>query len=178
VERFTSAELEALQIAQPELPDELGDRAADVWEPLLAIADRAGGEWPKRARQAALVLSAKQASEDDSLGVRLLGDTRVVFLQRDADRIFTEELLNALAQIDDAPWGDWYGKRISSRKLAQLLKPYGIRPKTIRIGEVTKSGYERGWFADAWSRYLPESDDAGEELQPVPPRVGDGELPF
>jgi Protein of unknown function (DUF3631)/Toprim-like len=178
VERFSSTELEALQQTEPELPEELGDRAADVWEPLLAIADRAGGEWPRRARQAALALSAKQTSEDDSLGVRLLGDSRAVFLRRDAERIFTEELLEGLAQIDDAPWGDWYGKRISPRKVAQLLKPYGIRPKTIRIREATKSGYERGWFADAWSRYLPESDEAGGELQPVPSPVGDGELPF
>jgi Protein of unknown function (DUF3631)/Toprim-like len=179
VEHFASAELEALQLAEPELPEELGDRAADVWEPLLAIADRAGGEWPRRARRAALALSAKQTSEDDSLGVRLLGDSRAVFLRRDAERIFTEELLDGLAQIDDAPWGDWYGKRISPRKVAQLLKPYGIRPKTIRIGEATKSGYERGWFADAWSRYLPESDEAGgEQLQPVSAPVGDGELAF
>ena len=62
--------------------------------------------------------------------------------------------------------------------MAQLLKPYGIRPETIRIGEATKSGYERGWFADAWSRCLPESDEAGGELQPVPSPVGDGELPL
>jgi Protein of unknown function (DUF3631)/Toprim-like len=178
VERFSSAELEALQEAEPELPEELGDRAADVWEPLLAIADRAGGEWPQRARQAALALSAKQANEDDSLGVRLLGDSRAVFLQRDADRIFTEDLLDELAQIDDAPWGDWYGKRISPRKLAQLLKPYGIKPKTIRIGETTKSGYDRGWFADAWGRYLPESDEPARELQPVSSSVGEAELPF
>lgn len=32
------------------VPDELNDRAADSWEPLLAIADAAGGRWPTRAR--------------------------------------------------------------------------------------------------------------------------------
>jgi hypothetical protein len=165
VECFSSAELEALERAEPELPEELGDRAADVWEPLLAIADCAGGEWPQRARQAARALSAKQPGEDDSLGVRLLQDIRTVFLRRDTGRIFTEELLAALEQIDDAPWGDWYGKLISSRKLAQLLKPYAIKPKTIRIGEQTKSGYDRGWFADAWARYLsaPEPEGCDED---------------
>ena len=42
----TSAEL----ITWPDMPDGIEDRNADVWEPLLAIADLAGGEWPERAR--------------------------------------------------------------------------------------------------------------------------------
>ncbi len=40
--------------ARPDIPQDLDDRAADVWEPLLAIADLAGGDWPERAREAAL----------------------------------------------------------------------------------------------------------------------------
>jgi hypothetical protein len=46
----------ALHDARPFLPDALNDRAADAWEPLLAIADVAGGEWPARARTAALLI--------------------------------------------------------------------------------------------------------------------------
>jgi len=60
------------------VPEELHDRAADSWEPLLAIADRAGGSWPMRARLAAVALS----SEEDmpaSAGIRLLADVREVF---------------------------------------------------------------------------------------------------
>jgi Protein of unknown function (DUF3631) len=67
---------EALAGARPEVPDELSDRAADVWEPLLAIADLAGGDWPERARRAALELSAGGDSEDDSVGVQLLAHIR------------------------------------------------------------------------------------------------------
>ena len=48
----------ALDVA---VPDGLNDRAADNWEPLLAIADRAGGDWPERARKAALALSGNGA---------------------------------------------------------------------------------------------------------------------
>ena len=40
--------LHELQHAQPAMP--LEDRAADTWEPLIAIADLAGGDWPARAR--------------------------------------------------------------------------------------------------------------------------------
>ena len=32
------------------MPAGLEDRDADICEPLLAIADAAGGQWPKRAR--------------------------------------------------------------------------------------------------------------------------------
>src|SRR5438552_869554 len=41
--------------------DELDDRAQDNWGPLLVIAQVAGGDWPARARAAALALSAGDA---------------------------------------------------------------------------------------------------------------------
>jgi hypothetical protein len=49
--------LDRLAVARPRLPEELSDRQQDVWEPLLAIADLAGGSWPERARAAAVALS-------------------------------------------------------------------------------------------------------------------------
>src|SRR5262245_31295905 len=54
----------------------LNDRAMDLWEPLLAIAERAGGEWPERARKAALALSGDGAAGEDNQGVELLRDAR------------------------------------------------------------------------------------------------------
>src|SRR5262249_24355667 len=36
----------------PEMPPGVTDRDADVWEPLLAVADMVGGTWPERARAA------------------------------------------------------------------------------------------------------------------------------
>ena len=43
-------------IEWPKLPDEIQDRDADVWEPLIAVADAVGGEWPSRARRAGVSL--------------------------------------------------------------------------------------------------------------------------
>jgi uncharacterized protein DUF3631 len=40
----------------PDLPIEIQDRDADVWEPLLAIADAIGGDWPAKARVTAVTL--------------------------------------------------------------------------------------------------------------------------
>ena len=41
---------ETLDRAEPLLPDELDDRTQEIWEPLIAIADAAGGRWPVASR--------------------------------------------------------------------------------------------------------------------------------
>ena len=53
-----SVDREALAKSYPATPDQLGARAADIWLPLLALADLAGGDWPARAHRAAITLSA------------------------------------------------------------------------------------------------------------------------
>jgi hypothetical protein len=134
------------------VPEELDDRAADGWEPLLAIADAVGGSWPLRARQAAVALSAE---EDDqvSVGIRLLGDIREAF--GTDTHVPTGELLSRLHGLDEAPWADWYGKPLTPRALARLLEPYRIVPIKRRIGGGQLRGYFRAEFVDAWMRYLP-----------------------
>lgn len=57
----------------PDLPDGINDRDADLWEPLIAIADSIGGEWPARARDAALALVAAAKEK----GVEPFGPDRV-----------------------------------------------------------------------------------------------------
>jgi hypothetical protein len=89
---WAEAHLEDLKGREPDLPDELDDRAQDIIEPLLAIADTVGGEWPEKARRAARTLLAGEEREDsESLGVRLLHDLR---------DIFDKEMA---AQLDDHP---------------------------------------------------------------------------
>src|SRR5262249_44947730 len=44
--------IDKLREARPILPNELNDRQQDICEPLVAIADLAGGEWPNKARKA------------------------------------------------------------------------------------------------------------------------------
>ena len=155
---WASSNTEALTEARPSLPPELDDRAADVWEPLFAIADVAGGDWPQRARLAALALSVGDGRDNDSLGVRLLADVRAVFDERKADRLSSGELAEALVAIEEAPWGDLRGKPLEARTLARRLRPYGIKPRVIRIGDATARGYERADFEDAWGRYIPIPD--------------------
>src|ERR1043166_7998557 len=42
---------------RPSRLDSLDDRATDIWEPLFVLADIVGGDWPKKAREAAETLS-------------------------------------------------------------------------------------------------------------------------
>jgi hypothetical protein len=155
---WAAARIEALRDARPDIPDELDDRAADGWEPLLAIADAAGRDWPTRARSAALALSLGDSREDDSLGVRLLADIRDIFEERRADRLATAELVAALNALEEAPWGDLRGRPLDGRRLARLLRPFGIAPNVIRLPDGTVvRGYDRVRFMDEWGRYLSPS---------------------
>lgn len=152
------AHLEQLRDARPDVPEILDDRAQDVWEPLMAIADAAGGAWPERARQAALALSGVAPESSESYRVRLLGDLREVFVIRDAKHLPTETLLHELKGREDAPWAAWYdGKSFGPRDLSRALREFDIRPGTIRLADgSTPKGYKRSDFEDAWERYLPE----------------------
>jgi hypothetical protein len=138
----------------------LRDRQNEVWRPLLAIAELAGEAWLARARGAAVALSAGEASDEPSLGLLLLADIRTVFHDRNAEQLATADLIRSLARLDESPWGEWWldpktdePNKSGARRLAQLLRPYGIRPTVLRIGETTPRGYKRATFADAWERF-------------------------
>lgn len=139
--------------ARPDLPNGIIDRAADVWEPLIVIADLAGCEWPERARSAALYLLAASKGSQSSWGITLLSDIQLAF--EEDDRLTTNHLLEKLVSMEESPWGDIRGKPLDARGLAKQLKQYGIERSTIRFSGGTAKGYHRSDFHDAWVRYLP-----------------------
>ena len=112
----------AFRDARPSLPDALNDRAADAWEPLLAIADVAGGEWPARARTAALALCADDGADEASRGAQVLAATRQAMTGRDT--VATSELLDAINSDDELPFGGWRdGKGLDARTLRSCSSP-------------------------------------------------------
>ncbi|MDP9332392.1 MAG: DUF3631 domain-containing protein [Actinomycetota bacterium] len=152
---LTSKHLEAIANLRPDVPPELGDRASDIREPLLAIAEAAGGDWIDAARCASVALAARGRTEERSVGVRLLNDLRRVLDERNGDRFASADLVRGLQTLEDGQWDEAF----DPRSLARLLVPYDVRPKRIRFGDVVVRGYERPYFLDAFSRYLaPEGD--------------------
>jgi hypothetical protein len=156
LESLAAHHADRLAYARPELPEALDDRAQDVWEPLLAIADLAGGDWPVRARAAAVVLSTGESREDESDGARLLQDILDVFKTNGATRYRTADLIAELAKIEESPWGDWNssGKTITPQGIGVLLKPHRIKTMPVRAGGEVHRGYKFEQFADAWLRVL------------------------
>jgi hypothetical protein len=158
LERWGEEAIPLLREARPDLPD-INDRAADGWEPLLAIADSAGGDWPQRARLAAVALHGDER-RDETFGVRLLADIREVFADAGEDRLPSAELAKRLADLEEAPWGDLKGRALDARGLAWRLKRFEIGPKLVRFGDnKVVRGYSVGDFAEVWSRYLNDDPD-------------------
>jgi hypothetical protein len=158
------------EVKWPELPEGVEDRDADKWEALIAVADMVGGDWPKRARDAAVALVAASKQAEPSLGVRLLMDSETVF--GESESIFTKVLIQQLIALPESPWGDLRGKPLDERGLAHRLRQYSIKSRQIRIGGVGPlKGYQRADFADAWKRYRlpPDKSDTADTSDTKPP---------
>jgi hypothetical protein len=155
-----SGAVEFLATARPALPDAMGDRQQDISEPLLAIAELAGGDWPERLANSLLRLFGSSVAEDNSVGVQLLTAIRSIFAERagkGADKIPSSDLAAALCARDGEPWAEWsYGKGMNPDRLAKALGRYEIRSRSVRLGSETMKGYERDSFIDLWARYCPE----------------------
>ena len=174
----------------PSIPDAMGDREGDISVPLLAIADDAGGTWPRRARAALLDLYGKRDADGGNAdaGTLLLADLRQLFKDKSATRLPSTAVVQALGAMEERPWPEWKaGKPMTTNQLAAVLRPFGVKPQNMRDGADVFKGYMADSFADAWARYLsapkppspvqdPTSeplhrytpDDVGEKRQPEP----------
>jgi hypothetical protein len=150
--------------AEPVMPQGVTDRSAEIWEPLIALADAAGGHWPVTARDACCHFVLESGPQVGSFGVRLLADLRELYAAHGADRLTTADILAALVGLDEAPWSDLYGKPLDARRLARELGRYGVRPVTFETDSGSAKGYAtfstagkqaQAGLSDAWSRYLP-----------------------
>jgi hypothetical protein len=157
------------------MPEGVTDRPAEIWEPLLAIADTAGGHWPITARNACRHFVFDTGAQITSFGVRLLADLHDLFTRAGTDRMRTTDSLPALTDLDESPWGDLNGRPLDARWLAKELSRYGVRPHDLRLtgGEVVK-GYRTAapdGLADAWDRYLPPPTTAATRATAATPQV-------
>ena len=155
--RFVTDHQQQIAAARPPLPETLGDRAADIWEPLFALADLAGEAWGGASRNAALSLAA--AAHDSNPIAALLTDICIEFFKTDPRRIFSRDLVATLNLIPNRPWAELLrGKPMTDLWLSDRLRPYGIRPRNITINSVQAKGYLYSDCEDVFRRYLTRAD--------------------
>ncbi len=139
--------LTALGDAEPEMPESIEDRQQDAWEPLIAIADAAGGDWPGKARKACVQLCTQADGVDDD-DIQLLADIEDIFTAVTDSFLRSVQLVRELKERDESPWRD---TELTAHKLAKRLNPFGVKPRP-GPGAAAR-GYWRADFKDSFSRY-------------------------
>lgn len=139
-----------------EIPDGIYGRDADVWEPLLALADLAGGEWPARARMACVAfVKARRADDDGDTKVRLLRDLQAYFTEKSTtDSATSAVLIDWLIEDESRGWTEYRGRPLSPHALARLLKPFKVAPVKRRDGSNTARVWLRAHLVPVWAKYL------------------------
>jgi hypothetical protein len=137
--------------SSPYLPPDIGnDRAADNWTPLFTIANLAGNKWFGKCSQAYQMLSTQE-----ELGVSTLLLTDIQPILDDKPKLSSADLVAELCKDEDKAWCEYKnGRAITQNALAMILKPYGIKPKAMRVGGASLRGYELSQFTDTFDRYL------------------------
>jgi len=140
--------------------EKLSDREADIWEVLLAVADKAGEKWGREARVTAIAMHSVADGEAGAEGTLLLTDIAEIFLANGGSPIFSAELLEKLNGLEASPWATIrHGQPLNAHKLAYMLRPYEARSENIRIGPAeggtVRKGYRLESFWDDFGRYLP-----------------------
>jgi hypothetical protein len=184
---WAAAARDSLLAHEPEMPEGVNDRAADNWEPLLTLAEVAGGVWTARGRAAAVAVLRAAAEDEGSLSMKLLADIRDVFdgsagAFAPLEKLASAALVDRLVQLDESPWAELpkTGRALNQRGLARWLRPYEIRPHVVRIDEHTPRGFERADFEDAWERYLrttPSESATPATPQQVPQQTPESQSP-
>jgi hypothetical protein len=156
--RWTVDNAAALRDANPEPAPGFNNRIRQNWRTLLAIADLAGGGWPKRARAAALELR-KADSGKPTDGIKALG--AMYELLRDREEITSAEVCATLIADPTSEWCNFRGKgAISQTQFAALLDPYEIHPVLLhptKRANLSRHGYRRTQFLNPWARLLQKS---------------------
>ncbi len=170
--RFAADNGDMIAATRPASIPGLHDRANDVWEPLRQIAYIAGGDWTAKADTIALLLTGK-VEDQPNIGQELLRDIRVIFAQRNIERVFSEDLATSLNTSMDLNWRTWNrGKGITSRQIAKYLSDYRISPSSIRIGGANRKGYRLEQFKETFARYLSRPVPIGPVTPPQPAENG------
>jgi hypothetical protein len=169
-----AASLEELpKVKVPEVLQYQPGRVFDNWEPIIQIAELAGGEWPELIRRA--IADAVGAERADTWSARILRgvktafDTASLHDKKPVDRLSTKRLIGLMIDDEEEEWGSAnYGRPINQYFLRHNLRgglidppraqkwwlPDGLR----RDQQHMERGYLRSQFETAWASYLCDDD--------------------
>jgi hypothetical protein len=129
----------------PEPPEGIEDRAAELWEPLLAVGEVVGGVWLERARAACRVLALGEPEQDDDEPdtpvEMLLADMGQVFMGE--DRLASRTIVERLRLLPGSPWKRYPNVIAAGKEIAAMLEPRGVAPRPVWLDGVTVRGYDR-----------------------------------
>jgi putative DNA primase/helicase len=168
--RWTQDNIARLKAARPIMPTGFDNRLAKNWKLLFAVADLAGGDYPQRARTAAIKLSHKRLAPSEGLRLFEVLDPMV----RNRDVIPSAEIIERLTAAEDSEWREYGRGRepISQRGLAMLLEQFDIGPPGVihpsRRSDDSRRGYRCDQIRAVIARLLPQAHK--RTLKPKKPR--------
>ena len=158
--RDNAAKIAAIE---PDIPDGLTDRQADIWRELLKIADAAGGVAAKG--RISIGFLRGQATIRGCLNIAV-ADIQS-FLIKILTIVSSAALVAYLISLENGPWAEFrYGRELTAATLARFPKP-GIESRTVRHGATTARGIIR--FDEIFNvickpeAILPENEQAHAE---------------
>lgn len=148
----------------------LNDRDADIWAPLFAIArtftpsrideleavavDMATEKTaPARKYSADEMREAEEKAQGQEYAVRLMTD--MVTAAGATGVLFTRDAIAKLKALPTGPWRKYRGTGLTDEFLAQLLAPFGIKPKVIQLRK--EKTVARGYRVDDLKRGLADA---------------------
>jgi hypothetical protein len=146
-------------VPRPQLDDCVKARYKEIWLPLARVAQTQQGDWLSDIRRLAIEF-VRQAKEDADNG--LANASPHLLLLKDIARLWATQWLgedftssiricSALSNTQPQMWGceSAYGKPITPRRLASMLKKAGV--SGVRENDSARTrGYRFGSFAKAW----------------------------
>lgn len=124
---------EEIVLDYPEMPDGVNGRTAQLWEPLFAVANAAGGHWPESCRLAfeSFELGKSNEPAELPLRLRLARDLRIVFMGE--AKLDTATILGRLRALQGAPWAKlWPHKLSAAREMSKALGA-SVKPTKVRV---------------------------------------------
>lgn len=135
----------------------LPDRDAEIWQPLAAVCAVIAPHRLTDVYRVASDLSAMKSAPPrtvrgvadaeldaftEEMGVRLLADAVALLDEHNATVVRSADLVQWLHAYPMGPWRRFRGAPIDERQVADLLRPFGVKPGNLRDGDKVSKGYK------------------------------------